>query len=70
MGVQKYGVTEAEKEIVDLIVHNRKSLPGRGKKTFKEIASDLNSRCLFPRTAQKWTPMLVFHAYKTAVKNG
>ncbi len=69
-GPRPYGKDEREKEILAYILHARRQINGHKRKTFREIAEDLNVKGLFPRNAFKWNDVLVFYAHKTATEGG
>jgi hypothetical protein len=67
---KRYGETsEEERQIIAEIIFARR--PGqKRKKSFRAVADDLNASGRWPRRAEKWNSMLVFHVWKMANKPG
>lgn len=60
-GPPRFGSDSREKEIVDFILFSRQKRPGSKRKTFAEIATNLNATNRPPRRGKRWSVVMVWN---------
>jgi hypothetical protein len=68
-GPARYGENQSEDEILQTIIFERQLKPGQIKrKSYRQIADQLNAQSRFPRKAQKWDWQLIRHVHLNSIQ--